>query len=189
MRLCKAIEGYVLTSQTENKSPHTLKIIKWDEDIFVKWLIGSPVLETSEARDVQLETLTTDRIREFIEHEQNRGVSAHTVHQEYRVLRAFLRWCMREEILIIDPTVKIKPPRLPGLLPKALEPEQVRALLGYLQKNRTPKGKRDELMIHTLLGTGLEASDLLSLKVSSVLPEPSYILVRQGKGRKDRVVP
>lgn len=189
MRLCKGIEGYILTSQTENKSAHTLKIIKWDLDIFAKWLLGSSFDETSEASDVELELITTEKIREFIEHEQHRDISPHTVHQEYRVLRAFLRWCLREEILSKDPTSKIRPPHLPNLLPKALEPEQIRALLRQLQKNRTLIGRRDELMIHTLLGTGLRASELLSLNVSSVFPESSYILVEQGKGRKDRVVP
>lgn len=48
---------------------------------------------------------------------------------------------------------------------------------------------RDRMLIMTARFTGLRVSELCALRVEDVDPEDQVLLVRQGKGKKDRYVP
>jgi len=50
---------------------------------------------------------------------------------------------------------------------------------------------RDEVLLRFLLRTGLRLSEASAVNLDDIVdsPEGSYVRVRQGKGRKDRIVP
>jgi integrase/recombinase XerD len=52
-----------------------------------------------------------------------------------------------------------------------------------------PLGLRDRAMLETLYATGLRRAELCALALGDVNPERGTLTVRQGKGKKDRVVP
>jgi integron integrase len=70
----------------------------------------------------------------------------------------------------------------PEHLPVVLTPEEVRAVLARMQG--TPR-----LMASLLYGSGLRLLECAQLRIKDVDFERSEIRVRDGKGRKDRVVP
>jgi integrase/recombinase XerD len=53
----------------------------------------------------------------------------------------------------------------------------------------TPGGVRDRAMIEVLYSTGIRRSELAGLAVFDIDADRQTLLVRQGKGRKDRMVP
>jgi site-specific recombinase XerD len=53
----------------------------------------------------------------------------------------------------------------------------------------TAVGFRDRAMLEVLYATGLRRSELLHLKIVDVDFERGTIFVRQGKGKKDRILP
>jgi integrase/recombinase XerD len=53
----------------------------------------------------------------------------------------------------------------------------------------SPVGLRDRAMLETLYSTAMRCSELVALEVYDVEPDRRIITIRQGKGRKDRVVP
>ncbi|MFB6231836.1 MAG: integron integrase [Salinibacter sp.] len=67
----------------------------------------------------------------------------------------------------------------PDRLPVVLTPEEVQALLGNMEG---PNG----LVAHLLYGAGLRLSEALRLRVKDLDFDYEQILVRQGKGKKDR---
>jgi integrase/recombinase XerD len=80
-------------------------------------------------------------------------------------------------------------PRRPTQLPQAVlsvsEVEQV-----IMQPDTAdPVGVRDRAILETLYSTGIRRMELISLLIQSVDRERGTLIVRQGKGRKDRVVP
>ena len=75
----------------------------------------------------------------------------------------------------------------PKLLPRALQHEQMRALLEAID-TREPEGHRDRTMLELLYSSGLRAAELLGLDLDSVDFEHQVVTV-VGKGRKERVVP
>lgn len=53
----------------------------------------------------------------------------------------------------------------------------------------TPLGIRDRALLETLYSTGIRRMELASLKLYDLDTERGTIMVRQGKGKKDRMVP
>lgn len=52
-----------------------------------------------------------------------------------------------------------------------------------------PLGLRDRALLETLYSTAVRCSELTALQIYDLQPERRILSVRQGKGRKDRVVP
>ncbi len=112
---------------------------------------------------------------------QERGYSNRSLNLVVQALRSYFRFEGHE-----DEAEKLKPPKVPRSLPKALTKEEVRRLLSVIP----PTKKRDRLILLLLYGTGgLRVSELCSLKRSDVDFERSLIVVRGGKGAKDRMIP
>lgn len=82
-------------------------------------------------------------------------------------------------------TPKIKSQKVPRSLPKSLTKEEVKKLLSAIPPTR----KRDRLIVLLLYGSGLRVSELCNLKISDIDLRRSLIIVRGGKGAKDRIVP
>ena len=75
----------------------------------------------------------------------------------------------------------------PQKLPETLTPLECKALLAQ-PKPRYPTGLRDLCMLRLMLNTGLRASECLNLKVRDVDWMSGKLMVREGKGKKDRTL-
>ncbi|MCH7553771.1 MAG: site-specific integrase, partial [Chloroflexi bacterium] len=104
-----------------------------------------------------------------------------TRYRYTQTLRRFMRWYGEP----ID-DVKV-------LVPKSLPPyvadQDIDRLLQAIREKRTHKGTipRDLLLVELALKSGLRRGELANLETRDVTPE--YVLVRGGKGDKDRIVP
>lgn len=102
-------------------------------------------------------------------------------------LRFFFGWLMKSGHLLFDPTRHLPHPRRPQTLPRTLKPAEIGKLLGSLPK--TPTGLRDKALIELLYGTGIRRSEVAHLTLEDLDLEARTVLVREGKGRKDRLLP
>ena len=110
-------------------------------------------------------------------------------------LRSFFACLHREELLLVNPAQDL--PLLPGpRLARAVpsEAEVARLVLAPAVTKRWPdRGlvlqRRDQAILETLYGTGLRRCECLRLDVRDLDLAAGTLLVRNGKGRKDRVVP
>ena len=66
--------------------------------------------------------------------------------------------------------------------------DEVETLLGTVDLT-TPSGLRDRAILETLYSTGMRRSELIALNLDDIDFERGLVIIRQGKGRKDRVVP
>jgi integrase/recombinase XerD len=88
-----------------------------------------------------------------------------------------------------DPSHVIKLPRAAVALPAAiLSPQEVRRLL-MMPNTRTVLGFRDRCMLEVMWTTGVRMNELLTLDVDDIRFEEGLVLVRQGKGSKQRLIP
>lgn len=118
-----------------------------------------------------------------------RSLSPGTQHARLQVLKGYFRWLVKSGRLVANPAADLELPRRGRALPQhVLTPAEVETVLA-LPDVATPEGLRDRAMLEVLYSTGLRRTELLQLTVFSVSAAAGTVSVRQGKGRKDRVVP
>ena len=118
-------------------------------------------------------------------------LSSRTQRTRLASLRMFGRWALAEKLLADDPVAALILPRVGQILPKAwLSAAQVETLLALpkLDGRRPAPGLRDRVIMETFYSTGLRRMELARLTAADVDFAGGAVLVRQGKGRKDRVV-
>jgi site-specific recombinase XerD len=136
----------------------------------------------------QISQLTPDLIRRYIL-ELRDGHNDGGVHACFRSLRTLLYWVEEEEIMPSDwqnPIRKVKAPRLPVEPIEAIPLQDIHALMDTCKQSFA--GIRDKAMLMGLLDTGARAQEFLNLNLEDVELASGSVLIRQGKGRKPRMV-
>jgi len=104
------------------------------------------------------------------------------------LIRRFFRYLLRAGVILEDPTLELVLPRWKKLPRAVLNEGQARRLVAA-PSSWTPLGKRDRAILETLYGCALRVSECERLDLTDLDLAKGEILVRNGKGRKDRVVP
>lgn len=104
-------------------------------------------------------------------------------------VKQFFRWTARQHLTLFNPAAEIELPRLPHRLPRnALTVVEVEAVMS--QPDVTDSlGLRDRAMLETFYATGIRRSELANLDVYDLDTARGTVMVREGKWKKDRVVP
>ena len=104
-------------------------------------------------------------------------------------LRTFGKWAEREKLVASNPVAGLVMPRMGQQLPKAwLSAGEAETVLAVPHID-VPTGLRDRALMETLYSTGLRRTEVSRLTAADIDFAGGTVLVRQGKGRKDRVVP
>lgn len=143
-----------------------------------------------------METLadfTKPNIKEWILHGRfERKWSPKTVRIHLCYLGLFANWCIENGLLAENPTTGIPRPKLERKLPRCLSEKQEQTLMEWVENFRyyyKLERSRAMAIFSTFLGTGIRKSELRNLRVSDVDLDRGALIVRRGKGRKDRIVP
>jgi integrase/recombinase XerD len=133
-----------------------------------------------------------ERYRRHLYHyrkENGEPLSFATQQQRLIPLRAFFRYLTRENYILSNPASELELPRVHRRLPAhILEPEEIeRAMAQTLLHGEL--GLRDRAVLETLYSSGIRRSELIHLKLYDVDLKNGSLLVRFGKGQKDRYVP
>jgi integrase/recombinase XerC len=128
-----------------------------------------------------------------------------TLARKLSSLRAFFRWQVRRRLLASSPVAGLRPPRRSRRLPRFLGKEEVGRLLDTKLPAATATDRRgvsidvaeaeqqrDAALFETIYGSGLRVSEACALDLEDLDrggDGGGLVKVRQGKGRKDRIVP
>jgi site-specific recombinase XerD len=115
-----------------------------------------------------------------------------TANKMIAALRGVLREAFRLGLMAAEdfhratdvPTIKAQ------TLPRgrALAAGEISALLMSCARDLGPAGRRDAALVAVLYGAGLRRSEAVGLDLDDYNPETSELVIRSGKGRKDRLV-
>jgi integrase/recombinase XerD len=111
--------------------------------------------------------------------------------QKSRLLavRAWFRWLAREHHIAYNPASELELPRLEHRLPQhVLTVGEAEAVLRQADVGEA-LGLRDRAILETLYSTGMRRMEVCGLVLYDLDSERGTIVVRQGKGRRDRVIP
>ena len=112
---------------------------------------------------------------------------ATSANRRMTVFRRFYRWALRDNRLLVDPTLKLLSAKQPQRLPKSLSEAQVEALLNAPDTD-TALGLRDRAMLELLYASGLRVSELVNLPLLSLNLREGVLRIT-GKGDKERLLP
>jgi integrase/recombinase XerD len=116
-------------------------------------------------------------------------MSFRSQHSRLVPLRMWFRWMTRKNHLLHNPASELELPRLGQPLPKnILSAQEVEQIL-QLCNIDDPIGLRDRVVIEVLYSTGIRRGEIVALKLYDLSLDRGVLLVRQGKGKKDRYVP
>ncbi len=158
------VEEFQMYLELEGKSAHTVRMYSY---YIKRYLEAGYGLDSRSAL-------------RFLAKLKKAGYSNKSLNLVVQALRAYFHFEGLEE-----EAEKLKPPKVPRSLPKALTKEEVRKLLSVI----SPLRKRDRLIVLLLYGTGLRVSELCNLKIKDIDLDRGIAVVRGGKGAKDRMVP
>jgi integrase/recombinase XerD len=114
-----------------------------------------------------------------------------TVARRSAALRRFFGFLHDEGIRGDDPSSSLPRPSLRRPLPKVLDAAEVEAMFvvaGERASSGEPLAVRNLALLELLYGSGLRATELVSLPRRAVRPGQPFLMLR-GKGDKERLVP
>lgn len=170
-----------------NYSKATIKTRKVYINYFIEWCE-----ERALTRPSEITKPIIDRYQRWLYHyrkKDGRPLSFRSQHTRLVPLRAFFKWLTRNNYILYNPASEIVLPRLEHRLPKHVltvtEAEEV-----INQANVSdPLGIRDRAILETLYSTGMRRMELIRLKMYDLHFERGTVMIRQGKGHKDRMIP
>lgn len=138
---------------------------------FVMWL------------DVPIEDVTNKKIHQYIDFLLDKGLKPKTINSHLDSIRGFYEYVKdSEDNHIKNPVRPGYALRLPKPLPRYVKDDELSVLFNAV------KGYRDRAVFMLMLRCGLRVQEVANLSLVDFDFKRSKILVRNGKGAKDRVV-
>jgi integrase/recombinase XerD len=117
-----------------------------------------------------------------------RRVAPSTLVLHLGTLRRFFAFLDQRDIIFINPAEHVRFPKLDKLPRTVLSPSEARRLM-QAPSAWTVTGQRDHAILELLYGAGIRCGECLRLDLQDLDLARGKLLIRSGKGRKDRVVP
>jgi integrase/recombinase XerD len=154
---------------------------------FIQWCIERGLAEPVEVTRPVLERY--QRYLFLYRKKNGEPMSFRSQHSRLVPLRMWFRWLTRRNHLLHNPASELELPRLGQPLPKNIFSAQEVERILQLCDIDDPIGLRDRAIIEVLYSTGVRRMEVIALKLYDLSLDRGVVLVRQGKGKKDRYVP
>lgn len=170
-----------------NFSPRTIKRMRENLPVFIKWLQGSYRISTPDL-------IRPDHLYAWQKHLMTRRtwnglpIKPGTINGRIAQAKVFLEFLAERGFVLKTLADSLKRIKEPKLLPHSvLDHTQMRMLLSHVDTS-TKSGFRDRTIFELLYSCALRASEVLDLDIGSISFEQKTLRVL-GKGRKERLVP
>ena len=177
--LAAAVEGFLWVARVErNLASNTLESYHRDLMGLVDHLADQGITEPA--------AIGVTELSDWMRMLADRGLKPTSLNRHRSSARQLFTYLVDEGILEENPALELGRPRTGRRLPVALSEAQVEALLAA-PDTETALGLRDATMLELLYASGLRVSELVGLRDDQL--HDGWLVVRGGKGGKDRIVP
>jgi site-specific recombinase XerD len=194
------VAGFVLTKQTEGKSPRTIEYYGDNLRRFI-WYAGQ------QGWSDDIRQLTQWHIKEFLGYvgssksrwgltgngseTSKHSASLSTTRHYFVILSNFFRWLISEGFISDNPISKIKVSKPKPRVIAPYSPEEIGKMLSVCDMDYTGRakllGSRNRALALILLDTGIRLAELVSMSIADVDVESGKFKVL-GKGGKERML-
>ncbi|OUJ75109.1 tyrosine-type recombinase/integrase [Hymenobacter crusticola] len=162
-------------------SPHTVLSYQTDLRQFAAFLLKNYELADLAQADHML-------IRSWIVELMQQQHDPRTVNRKIACLRSYYKYLLRTNVIVRNPMLRITAPKMAKKLPDFVPEDSLNNLLNSFEFPDTFIGRRDQLVLELLYGTGIRLSELIGIQHDDVSLASHTVRVT-GKGNKQRVVP
>ena len=157
-------------------------------ETFDNFLIGQGVRDYREVTETTAGAYVR-HVRSATYGSKNKPYSYTAIRKKISCVRTLFRLLVKEELIFSDPFGRIEFVRKPQALPgRVLSREEIQLL--FSQPNQeTYLGYRDRTVLELLYGSGMRLGELVKLDIEDIDFGERLIFIRQGKGKKDRIIP
>jgi integrase/recombinase XerD len=178
---------YLIWLETHHFAANTAQVRRLQLSRFILWCDDRSI---TQARDVTPEMI--ERFQRHLFYYRKRDGQPLSISSQAHwltSLRGWFSWMKEQKMLEQNPTLEMRLPQEEQRLPRhALSQEEVEAVLAQPDITR-PTGLRNRTLLETLYSTGMRRMEALNLSLSDIDRQRGVVLIRQGKGRKDRYAP
>ena len=172
---------------TRNFSTETLKSRASSLSRFLTWCDERSLSEPTEITQPIIEQY--QRWLFYYRRPDGRPLSFPTQHHMLQAVKLFFQWLTRQHLTLFNPAAEIELPRYARRLPRdVLTVQEAEAILAQ-PDIKSLIGIRDRAILETFYATGIRRRELAFLSVYDLDPARGTLFVREGKNKKDRVLP
>lgn len=169
----------------KNRSDNTIRSYQTDIELLFEFLTSRGL---SSFKEIQ-----TDFIKEWIVSLKKNNISNTTISRRISSIKVFFNFLVKNNLIEINPTLKIIAPKLNKVLPNILGQKQADQLLTQaaiyeVEEESQEVRIRDYAILEVLYSTGIRVSELVGLDVEDI-NFSNLTLKVLGKGKKERFVP
>jgi integrase/recombinase XerD len=182
------LQCYFTELRADNWSPRTIERRRFSIGRFIDWAALRSIDAVNQITEDSLHAY-----RQSLFHHRNtrtgKPLSFGTQASYLTALKHWLYWLYEHQWLPLQLDHKIKLPKEEHRLPSGhLSLEEVGRLLSQVSLD-CAEGVRDRAILEVFYATGIRRSELIALQIDDIQRSSNILSIRQGKGRRDRMVP
>jgi integrase/recombinase XerC len=179
----RSIDSFINYLQHEKRfSEHTVLAYRTDISQFYNFL------RDQNDDTIDLIDVSYQDVRAWVVELMLGALNARTVNRKISTLRSFYNFLKRKAVVSVNPTAKIRAPKIGKRLPNYLKETEIDNLFTEIEFSDDWEGKRNLLIMRLLYECGLRRAELINLKLNDIDLEEGLIKV-MGKGSKERLLP
>ena len=191
MTIKEAISRFIINRQANNYAPGTVKRYWVTFRFFLKFLATKNITETDNIQSITAEHIIDYQIytQKYKNESTEKLIAPSTINGYIFGIKVFLHFLYIDEIIFKDLEQEIMYCKKHKLLPKnILNDEDIEKACSVINLDSFD-GYRDRCMIELMYNTGMRRSEVMNTKTGDIDLRHETIIVEQGKGRKDRILP
>lgn len=186
-KLIVLMDGHLEWMLAQNFSGDTVITRRASIGYFLDWCRDRGIAEPCEITRPILERY--QRFLFYYRKHNGQPLTFRTQNQRLRAIKSFFRWLARQNHILHNPASELLLPRLENRLPKYVLTEKETEQVLLQPDVNHPEGLRDRAMLETLYATAMRRMELANLKLYDIDADRGTVMIRQGKGKKDRHIP
>jgi len=136
----------------------------------------------------QISEVSFHIVRSWVANLFENGVQSRSINRKISTLKTFFKYLEREELIEVNPMLKIVGPKTSKGLPLFVKENEIKLLLEEVVFESGFIGKRDKLIIEIFYLTGMRLTELINIKITDINFHYKSIKVI-GKRNKERIIP
>lgn len=167
MHLQAALQAFLVQLQADGRSPHTIGQYRRHGTALANWLAttGGPTSAAKLTPEVLARFFADDAAKNSCRGGSKKAVSLNSMRTS---VRCFAKHLHDSGLVATNPARLLRRARCAPPPPRALHADEQQRLLDVLAKATGPEARRDEMLVHLLLGCGVRIGSALALDIADI---------------------